>query len=359
VYAGSIILPDFYMNTKISKRVVFFQLFFCFAFNLLFFCAAPAQLLQEKQADYRSLKMDASLQLGVEPQVGAEPILAAINHAQKSIDLATYLFTDQQIAEALKHAAARGVVVRVLLERAPYQFNSANNWLKGYWRGSNVLWRFAPSEQSDLNFLHEKVLLIDHQQAWIMTFNFVYSSFARNKIERNFFILDTQPADVKKLITVFAKDWAQENVAADLDLTDTHLVISPINTSESLQQLLAQATLQIDMYAEELSDYAMIHALAKASGRGVSVRVLCQSPVRDGVRHYLTAHHVVLLHSRCLRNHAKAVIVDKKMFYLGSANFTYNAFAYNREVGLIVANERLAHQLAQQFEADAQCAGIQ
>ena len=377
MYAKRVILPEFYMNIKTMKRCFFLSILYlsylkklalglplpCGRGNpkkpvslscLSIFCSFFSILLffSPSYSEY----FDSTLQLGVEPEMGQEPVIHAIDQAKQSIDLAMYLFTDKKIAAALKRAAARGVTVHVLLERAPYKFDSANHWLNSYWHDSSIVWHSAPASSSSLNFLHEKILLIDHHQAWIMTFNFVYSSFSKKKIERNFFMLDTNPIEVEKLTKIFAKDWVEENIDSSFDLLHSAIALSPLNTRQKLQQLITQAKSQIKIYAEGLDDDDFIHALAQASRRGVSVYILHQQTLNDWAQHYLIKHDVILKQPSCFTNHAKAIIVDNQLVYVGSANFTYNSFMHNREVGMVFQNQNIAGQLSQQFDRDWRCA---
>ena len=328
------------------KRYFLLRIFYCsFLAVLLFFIPSYSDV------------SDPALQLGIEPEIGQEPIIRAMDQAKQSIDLAMYLFTDKKIALTLKRAAARGVKVHVLLERAPYKFDSANDWLKNYWYDSSVLWRFAPASQSGLNFLHEKMLLVDHHQAWIMTFNFVYSSFSKKKIERNFFILDENPIEVEKLTKIFEKDWAGENINQSFDLLNTGIVLSPLNTQRQIEQLIMKARSQIKVYADGLDDYDFINTLAKSAEQGVAVQIIYGGALNHSAQRYLMRHGVQLQQARCFANHAKAVIVDNQWVYVGSANFTHNAFVHNREMGVVFQNQNIARQLSQQFDRDWRCEG--
>lgn len=326
------------------KRYVLLSILCCSFFCILLFFA-PSY----------SESFDTALQLGIEPNMGQEPIIHAIDQAKHSIDLAMYLFTDEKIALALKHAAARGVKVHVLLEYAPYKFDSANYWLKNYWHGSTILLHWAPAASSGLNFLHEKMILIDHHQAWIMTFNFVYSSFSKKKIERNFFILDENPIEVEKLTNIFEQDWAEENIDQSFDLLRTAIVLSPLNTEQQIKQLMMKAQSQIKVYAEGLDDYDFINTLAKAAKQGIAVQVIYAQELNYLTRRYLLRYGVQLKQAHCFTNHAKAVIVDNQFAYVGSANFTHNAFVHNREVGIVFQNQNIARQLSQQFDGDWKC----
>jgi phosphatidylserine/phosphatidylglycerophosphate/cardiolipin synthase-like enzyme len=56
------------------------------------------------------------------PETNLEDVdIALIEHARQSIDVAMYTFTDRRIAEVLRHAAERGVHVRVYRDREQYE----------------------------------------------------------------------------------------------------------------------------------------------------------------------------------------------------------------------------------------------
>ena len=50
------------------------------------------------------------------------------------------------------------------------------------------------------------------------------------------------------------------------------------------------------------------------------------------------------------RIHAKLVVVDERVAYVGSANFTTAAFRHNLEAGVRIRDESVAHQLATYFD---------
>lgn len=56
------------------------------------------------------------------PDTNLEEVdIGMIDHAQHSIDVAMFAFTDRRIAAALRHAAERGVKVRIYRDRGQYE----------------------------------------------------------------------------------------------------------------------------------------------------------------------------------------------------------------------------------------------
>ena len=119
-------------------------------------------------------------------QNGAEffPNLCAdIDKAQHSIYLETYRFVDDEIgrlvANSLRHAAIRGVAVRVLLDG----FGSAelsSDWLE-IWRKDGIEMQWFRRERSQfrirryrLRRLHRKLVVIDEEVAYIGGLNIMH-----------------------------------------------------------------------------------------------------------------------------------------------------------------------------------------
>jgi hypothetical protein len=245
-------------------------------------------------------------QLFIEPDSGRAPLLQAINQARQEIDVVMYLFTDQKLAVALKQAAERGVSVKILIEKSPYDFKKHNQWLMRYWNSSKVQWQWVPSTHSSLNFYHQKTMLIDHRQAWVMTLNFTKSSFSKKNPERNFILLDQNLKDVNEIEAVFEKDWAQKNLEK-LSLNH-HLVLSPVNTRQQLEGLVLAAHQRIKIYAAALEDYQFIGALAKIADHKIAIKIIYNEKLRENTKAYLIRHGIQLHQAKQLANHAKLLI---------------------------------------------------
>ena len=50
--------------------------------------------------------------------------------------------------------------------------------------------------------------------------------------------------------------------------------------------------------------------------------------------------------------HAKLIIVDQRLAFVGSQNFTRESLNYNREVGILIKNANVVKTLTMTFMAD-------
>jgi len=286
--------------------------------------------------------------LYVEPEAGRQPLCDAIQQAHQEVDIAMYMFTDVPLKECLKEAAAKGVKVKLLLEAAPYKYSQANK--NTGFENSPIQLHWVPAQNSGIRFYHEKLMLIDHQEAWVMTANFTRSSFKEHPMERNFILRDNNTNQVRELQNLFDQDW--NNIVVGNAADYQAIVVSPLNSREQLLSLIHSAQSEIYMYSEGLNDYQLIGALAKAARKGVNVKIIYSDGIRVKAQQYLTRNQVELIQLQQMRNHAKVIMVDHQTFYLGSVNFTSNSLDHNREVGVIVADPKLVGSLESQFAKD-------
>jgi phosphatidylserine/phosphatidylglycerophosphate/cardiolipin synthase-like enzyme len=102
----------------------------------------------------------ASSPIYFSPSTNLEEVdIVLIERARRSIDVAMYTFTDRRIADALRHAAERGVQVRVYRDREQYEEELR--------KGSSVPSILAGSPNIEVrvkrsnDLMHEKSMLAD------------------------------------------------------------------------------------------------------------------------------------------------------------------------------------------------------
>ncbi|HEY6040604.1 MAG TPA: phospholipase D-like domain-containing protein, partial [Anaerolineae bacterium] len=288
------------------------------------------------------------LTLYTHPETGAPIILKAIESAQKSIRLKMYLFTRDDVQDALIAAARRGVDVRVLMELNPSGGQATNVVIFDAMKNTPVKFRWT---SFDFRFSHEKSLVIDDKLAYIMTHNITASSFNTN---REYGVIDTIPADVSEVIRVYEADWEK----IQPDLTSARLVWSPVNARQRWVELINSAQTSLDIEQNAWGAPEIVDRVIDALKRGVVVRAIfspnypiesdIDEPNRDLIRRsgaqvkYMSRPYV----------HAKMFLVDGKRAFVGSENVTNNSLDNNRELGIIFDQTDAVATIRETFQKD-------
>ena len=157
---------------------------------------------------------------------------------------------------------------------------------------------------------------------------------------RDFVVMDSQPADVAAIESVFGSDWS--GAAPSPGPSGTDLVWSPGSESQFVA-LIDSAVHSVVVENEEMDSSAIENALEADARRGVSVTVVMTSDSEwDSAFSKLESAgvHVVLYPdtASALYIHAKVIDVDSAKAFVGSENFSTASLDYNRELGLITSS---------------------
>jgi cardiolipin synthase len=283
----------------------------------------------------------------VEPASGYGFVESAINDAHRSIDLSMYELSDPAIERDLINQACKGVHVKVILNAA-YDGTTENAAAATALREGSVDVVWAPSRQ----IFHAKYLVVDGATAYLGTGNFVPADYPST---RDFWVADTQPADVSAIVDTFNADFAG-------DSTTSHqaggLVWSPRSTS-ALTNLITSAHRTLLVENEEMDSAPIEESLVAAAKRGVVVEVVMSRDaewtgaldglVRAGVR-------VRLLGESQIYIHAKVICADCTNYsgrvFVGSENFSTSSLVYNRELGVVTSTLAAVRAVRHAVEAD-------
>lgn len=320
-------------------------------------CGLAPAARSPQATELSALSKTSDYELFVLPDEGQDPVLKAIAEAEKTLDVAMYIFSSPEVITGIADARARGVQVRVLLEPGPFNPSNpafplpinrrAHDELKA--AGVNV--RYIKPR---FKYLHQKTIVVDGAAAIIMTANLSRSAFESN---REYGVINRSASDVTEIQAMFDADWAgKEFTPADPDL-----VVSPVNSRSRLKNLISRAQRSVVVQVEVLGDPEISRALGSRVKAGVDVRV--QLARFDGgttnarALEELTAAGVKKV--RFIRKpmmHAKLIIVDGEKAYLGSVNLTTNSMDNNRELGVILRDAPLVkrlHKIADRDWADS------
>jgi phosphatidylserine/phosphatidylglycerophosphate/cardiolipin synthase-like enzyme len=238
-----------------------------------------------------------------------------------------YLLTDAETIDALVARRRAGVDVRVVLEPHPWEADGANDgaFARLASAGALVAWsspRFA--------LTHAKLAVVDHARLVVLTLNLTRAGLGGN---REYAVVDDDARDVAD---------AEALVTADLAGTEpapagSRVLASPTSTRPAIAAAVARATRAVSVEMEELSDAALVDALAAAVARGCAVSVALPgagaSAATAAAARRLAASGATVRLVDAPQVHAKAVVADDWL-YVGSANLTTASLDANREVGL-------------------------
>jgi len=124
-------------------------------------------------------------------------ILRAISAAQHSVLIQAYSFTDRRILSALGRARARGVDVRVILDKTDTQWYEGHVPLASVIRSKQIpVWI-----DTSVNIAHNKVMIIDSHDLITGSYNFTYAAAYDNA--ENLLLIRNAP----KLVAAYISNW--------------------------------------------------------------------------------------------------------------------------------------------------------
>jgi cardiolipin synthase A/B len=309
-------------------------------------------------------------------------MLAAIESANKTISLTSYIFDNDpignQFVAALSRAVRRGVAVRVLIDAAGTRYS----WPPITWKlrhekipfgkflPSSLLqpWRVATINLRN----HRKVLVVDGQLAFTGGMNIrhgnVLASRPKSPVQDLHFRVEGPV--VTSLQEAFANDWAfttGEVLDGDLwfpELKEAGNIIARIITDGpdadydklrwTLLAALAEAQTSIQIITPYfLPDIALITALNLAALRGVRVDIIL--PAKNNLPPVHWASRALwwqVLERGCHIwltpppfDHSKLMIVDGHWVFLGSANWDARSLRLNFELNVECYGREFADQM--------------
>lgn len=324
--------------------LIFFVGFVYFLYFLFHLPIAP-------QTQQHVLGAANNLVLLEQPMSGRQPLLTVLQNAQHEILIEVYLLSDKEIISALTQAKARGVDVKVMLEEHPFGGGNSNQKTQQLLQqaGIAVLWT-----NPAFALTHEKAVIVDRQEVFILNQNLTTSSFEKN---REFDIIDSNPQDVQEAGGIFLDDWQRTSFTP----TKGSLLMSPNTARTALTDLVTSATQTIAIEMEVITDNEIVQLLQEKA-KTVHIEIIepteKQVAANTSPTHLLEQAGVVVKTISSPYIHAKLIIVDGKKAYIGSVNFTSQSMDQNRELGILVSQQNILTTLVQDFNQDFQQATL-
>jgi cardiolipin synthase len=314
---------------------------------------------------------------------GYPAMIAAIEAAQRSVALASYIFradrSGSSFIDALERASRRGVAVRVLIDGYGGGYFLAPAYERLHAAGvpaARFLHSPLPWRMPFLNLRnHRKLLVVDAAVGFLGGLNIGDENLGGHGAAESVF--DThfriEGPVVAQLVDVFAEDWRFANgevlsgeawvapggTAAHCGEAAARVVTSgPDEDLHKIEYLVieavgcARSTIKI-MTPYFLPDERLITALTLAAFRGVAVEiVLPEHSNHPTVDWAAQAALEPLLAAGCRIwtrpapfNHSKLMCVDERWCLIGSSNWDTRSFRLNFELDLEVYDPELARTI--------------
>ena len=273
------------------------------------------------------------MKLLIQPDDGVMPLVQAVKHAKKSIDIVVFRFDQAELEKALAAAVARGVAVRALIAHTNRGGERNLRKLEMRLLEAGVT---VSRTADDLTRYHGKMMVVD-DTLFVLGFNYTKLDIERS---RSFGIVTRDKPLVKEACALFTADSLRQPYEPGHD----RLVVSPESSRELLTNFIKKAKRQLLIYNTKVSDRLVLRALQDRLKAGVEIQIIGKADKRlAGVETRKLAD---------LRLHVRAMVRDSTAAFVGSQSLRKLELDGRREVGVIVTDSRIARKIQSVFEAD-------
>jgi phosphatidylserine/phosphatidylglycerophosphate/cardiolipin synthase-like enzyme len=281
-------------------------------------------------------------------------LVAALDGASQSVDMAMYNFSLNAVGEAILAAHSRGVRVRIVAE---------SDALDGSW--FTKFRKVGIKVQGDGReaLMHNKFLVLDGREVWTGSLNLTQSGAYGD--DNNYVrLLSTELAQryeaiFEAMFTAgeFGSDRSAStwDPALEVDGVQMEVYFSPEDHPEKrLVELVRGARKSVRVLAYSFTSDALAAALRKQADAGLTIQCVFDESQVDGQgTEYAPLRQGgldVRLDGNAGLMHNKVLIIDDEIVVLGSYNFTRAANQSNDENLIVVYDAALAGQYQKVFE---------
>jgi phosphatidylserine/phosphatidylglycerophosphate/cardiolipin synthase-like enzyme len=274
------------------------------------------------------------VQLLVQPDDGAEPVLEAIAGAKANIDVYIFRLAHRELEAALRDAVGRGVTVRALVAHTNGGGKESVRKLE-----QRLLDIGAAVSRTDDDLLryHGKMMIIDQSKLLVLGYN-----FTRKDIDdsRSLGVVTERPELVREALRLFEADCERRTYVP----TVASFLVSPLNSRAGLLALIEGARKTLRIYDSRLSDNRMLEAIELRALAGVDVRIIGKIE-KD-------LEEVQVEPSPVERLHVRAIVQDEARVFIGSQSLRRAELEKRREIGVILEDRKVVLGVAAIFESD-------
>jgi len=279
------------------------------------------------------------------PEAGPQPLIDAVNAAQKELRLKMFLFSDPQLLAAVVAAKKRGVDVRVMLNPARRSGETENeeSRRKLVEAGVSVL-----DSNPVFDLTHEKSLVIDGTQAFVMSLNWETRNVTQT---RDYAVVTKRAEEVAEIAECFDADWQRKDFTPH---EGSSLIWCNKNGRERFAHFIDRAQKSLWLQNERYQDAVIIERVVRAARRGVKVHIIARPPhtlkadkLIEGVGGLrIMADVGAKVHKlKGLRLHGKMLLADSARAIVGSVNLAPGSFDARRELAIEVDDSHVVGPL--------------
>ncbi len=283
------------------------------------------------------------------------PLVAAIDQARLSIDMAAYSLTLNSVRNALLRAHERGVAVRMVMESTNMDDHDPQMLLQAG----------IPIVGDNRNgLMHDKFMVIDRSEVWTGSMNFTDAGVYED--DNNFIRIEsakmaenyTREIEEMFLNNKFGENIVPETPYPDLLIDDTQVdtFFSPddgvLNVLTSLLNNANESIyfLAFSFTSNDLGDIVREKAASGLKVAGVMDEGQIKSNQGTEFDPFRQAKLDVMIDGLPGLLHHKVFIIDEKIVVLGSYNFSQSAEEHNDENLIVIYDPSIAKEFMKEFQ---------
>lgn len=284
-----------------------------------------------------------------------EELVAAIDNAKITIDMAIYNLNLWSIRDALIDAHQRGVQIRMVMESENLNDEVPQDLILA---GIDILGDRRES------LMHHKFMIIDREDVWTGSMNFTVGSayFDYNNL------LKIHSIKIAEDYLVEFEEMYEHDLFGDNSVANTpypHVVEGSItadiyfspedNVASQIINMINNADESIYFMAYSFTSDAIGDAIINRSNQGIIVKGLMDegqiaSNTGTEFNNFKQANIDLRIDQSDGLMHHKVIVIDHQIVITGSYNFSSNAEERNDENIIVIYDEELAAQYIQEFE---------
>ncbi len=284
-----------------------------------------------------------------------------INSSKSSIDMAIYNFLNQpELLKALQNAKARGVKIRVVIDNKNLKENFyAQNALKSF--AANI-YDDSVNKKEAFRLMHNKFMIFDRQKVWTGTANITDTCLSGFNSNITLIINSKETAEIyeKEFENFIQGKFHSSKKKTDIKTVKIgQTLITPcfspkdkVLTTQIIPEIKkAKKYIYIPSFITTHKELA--NELINAKNRGVDVKLITDA---TSARNKYSVHSLLRKNNIQVKTenfagkmHAKAVIIDDRVAFVGSMNLTKSGNIYNDENCLKIENTKIVTDLKNGF----------